>query len=137
MSVIYKKYQILKKNSNQNDLFLFNVGAFYIFIGEDAKIASSELGLKLTYFNNEVQKCGFPISSISKYIHKLEALDYSIHIVDNSNDVMYSVKQYKEKNGFSEIVNTLLQVDINNMTGVEALFTLDKLIKIAKSIKEV
>ena len=43
MSKLYNKY-IDKKKENNNKLYLFKSGNFYIFLGEDAKVMLEELG---------------------------------------------------------------------------------------------
>ncbi len=60
MSKLYNKY-LEKKKNNDEKVYLFKNGNFYIFLGEDAKIMSEELGLKLTKFCSESDKCGFPL----------------------------------------------------------------------------
>ena len=68
MSKLYDAYKYCKKNNNEErTLFLFKAGIFYLFLDEDAKIASNILNLKLTYLNDTVLKCGFPTSALNKY----------------------------------------------------------------------
>ena len=85
MSKLYNKY-LEKKNENIDKLFLFKNGNFYIFLGEDAKIMSDELGLKLTKFSSESYKCGFPVTEIDKYLKFIKLLKYDFEIVLNSVD---------------------------------------------------
>ncbi len=52
MSKVYEKY-LEKKSANDDKIYLFKSGNFYIFLAEDAKLMGDELGLKLTKFSNE------------------------------------------------------------------------------------
>lgn len=136
MSLIYKKYQLLKKESSNDDLFLFKIGAFYVFIAEDALVVSKILNLKLTHFCNNVQKCGFPLSSLDKYISKLNSLNYTTHIIDNSNDTIYTLKEFSMQSIYNDLINTILDIDVNNLSGIEALILLQKLQKTATKLKK-
>lgn len=101
MSKLYNKY-IEKKKENSNKVYLFKSGNFYIFLGEDAKIMSEELGLKLTNFSSKTKKCGFPISELNKYLKFIKLLKYDYEIVLNTidyiiDDIIKSKKLSKEE----------------------------------------
>ena len=81
MSKLLNNYVKLK-SKNPNKLYLFKSGIFYIFIDEDAKIISSNFGLKLTNLNNDIVKCGFPTSSLEKYLNLFKNFSYDIEIID-------------------------------------------------------
>ena len=85
MSKLYNKY-IEKKKGNNNKVYLFKSGNFYIFLGEDAKVMSEELGLKLTKFSTLSNKCGFPINEINKYLKFIKLLKYDYEIVLDTID---------------------------------------------------
>ncbi len=85
MSKLYEKYKKFKK-LNTEKLYLFKNGNFYIFLAEDAKLMGDELGLKLTKFSNETDKCGFPVSEIDKYLKFIKLLKYDLEIVLNTTD---------------------------------------------------
>ena len=76
---MYEDY-LKRKRKNEDIVFIFKSGNFYIFLGDDAKKMSDELGLKLTKFSNATDKCGFPITQLEKYTKfiKLLNLDYEI-----------------------------------------------------------
>ncbi len=111
MSKLYEKY-LRKKQDDNNKLYLFKSGKFYIFLGEDAKLISKELGLKLTKFSNMSDKCGFPVNKMDMYIKfidllkydyeiVLNAVDYIIDDINNTNDLtereaLNKIKYYKE-----------------------------------------
>lgn len=59
MSKLYEKYKSLKSENNDK-LYLFKSGIFYIFLDEDAKKMSNFLNLKLTNLNESICKCRFP-----------------------------------------------------------------------------
>ena len=61
MSKLYDKYKDLKQSSENSfkKLYLFKSGIFFIFLDDDAKIASSLLSLKLGMLNDTVCKCRF------------------------------------------------------------------------------
>lgn len=93
MSKLYEKY-LRKKNDDNNKLYLFKVGKFYIFLGEDANLISKELGLKLTKFSKLSDKCGFPVDKFDIYIKFIELLKYDCEIVLDAID--YIIEDIKE-----------------------------------------
>ena len=44
---------------------------------------ASLLNLKLTNFNENVLKCGFPVNNLDKYLNLIKSLGYTIEIVDS------------------------------------------------------
>lgn len=75
MSRIYEKYLELKENDN-NALYLFRCGNFYIFIADDCDTINEYVVLKKVLFTKDIYKCGFPINSLNDYMrvfnnHKL------------------------------------------------------------------
>lgn len=60
MSKIYDKYLKLKSSNDyqENTVYLFKSGIFFIFIEEDAKTMSQLLNLKLGKLNENIVKCG-------------------------------------------------------------------------------
>ena len=67
MSKLMNLYTNLKKQDS-NTLYLFKIGLFYNFLNDDAKKISNLLQLKLTNLSPEIIKCGFPYSSLDKYL---------------------------------------------------------------------
>lgn len=80
MSKLYNIY-IDKKKNNESILYLFKSGSFYIFLGQDAMDMSEGLGLKLTKFSSESNKCGFPSSEIERYLKFIKLLNREYEIV--------------------------------------------------------
>ena len=66
MSKLYSKYLELK-SIDENKMYLFESGKFYVFIDEDAKNINKITTLKLTNLTNDIVKCGFPSNSLNKY----------------------------------------------------------------------
>ncbi len=85
MSKLYNKY-LEKKHENASKVYLFKNGSFYLFLGEDAKIMSKELGLKLTKFSSLSNKCGFPVSELDKYLKFVKLLEYDYEIIIGAAD---------------------------------------------------
>lgn len=77
---MYEDY-LKRKSKNEDKVFIFKSGNFYIFLGKDAKVMSDELGLKLTKFSNATDKCGFPLNQLDKYTKFIKLLNYEYEIV--------------------------------------------------------
>ena len=127
----YKEYLIIMKYCN-----------FYELIGDDALIASRIFNYKLSRLSNSF-KVGFPLSSLTKVIDKLNNLQVNYLVVDkdniiniknftNNNYLNYTsnLDVYKKNNILvNEIINYL-----NNNLDKNELY--DKLIKIKEVINE-
>lgn len=86
---IYDKYKILKKSNNKIK-YLFEVGNFYIFIESDAEYISSITTLKLTSFGKTI-KCGFPLSSLNKYLELFNNLNVDIKIIETKETIIKDI----------------------------------------------
>ena len=106
-------------NSN-NTLYIFKSGIFFILLDNDAKIASQILNLKLTYFTENVLKCGFPISSLEKYTNILEKTQYNFKIIDNIKNVSYSINDYTINEQIEKLLFEISSIDINSLSVKEA-----------------
>lgn len=89
MSKLYKRYNELKA-TNDNQLYLFKSGMFFIFLDNDAKLVSNELNLKLTKLNDNIVKCGFPINSFEKYSNLLKERGFEFSIIDENSSIVTS-----------------------------------------------
>ena len=117
MSKIYDKYINLKTNDNTtNTLYLFKYGIFFIFVDNDAKIASNLLHLKLSNLNDSVVKCGFPVNSLSKYISLLNNTQYNIQIVNMSSDKPISTTDYIFFESLKDIFNEIISLNIDSLS---------------------
>lgn len=79
-----QQYIKLKKE-HERHILLFQVGDFYEIFFEDAKIASSVLGIRLTArhkdSDNPVPMCGVPIHALENYLPKLVKFGHSAVVV--------------------------------------------------------
>lgn len=82
MSKLQKSYTNLKTKDSEK-LYLFKSGMFYIALAEDCEKLSSIFGFKKTKLNEEIEKCGFPISRLAFYIEQLEKRQIAFQIVDD------------------------------------------------------
>ena len=128
MSKLLNCYKNLKSNDSSY-LYLFKSWVFYIFLDEDAKIISNLLHLKLTNLNSEIQKCGFPANSLEKYLALLKLIPYEVKIIDNTDSVSYTPKQFSIN---KEILDFLSDISILN---VETL-SVSQAFNFLSSIKE-
>ena len=87
---------------------------FYIFIGDDCDYICKVTTLKKVKFTNDVYKCGFPLCSLSTYLNVFKEIGLKIRVIDDVFDN-------------SVIINRLNSVDINSITGIEALNILKEL----------
>lgn len=91
MGKLYTKYKSLKEKDT-SILYLFRSGIFYIGLDEDAKKLNETLGLKLTNFDGNTVKCGFPSNSLETYLTKLQDSNINFRLIDNSFDTIESQK---------------------------------------------
>lgn len=112
MSKTYEKYLKLKRN-NEKIIYLFKSGIFYIALAEDAIFLNKKFEFKLSNFNNEIKKCGFPVKSIKKYQEMFK-----------ENKIKYEIVKESDKDS---IIKILEKVDINNLTPLEALNIIGRL----------
>lgn len=118
MSKLYQKYLELKSNQNHQDntLYLFKSGIFFIFIDEDAKLASHYFHLKLTQLNENIVKCGFPSNSFSKYLGLFEHSPYHVEIVSLEKQQSLSAQNYLIDENIKEIMREIIAVDIDTLS---------------------
>ena len=64
MSKLFKEFE-KRKQENQNKLYLFKSGIFYISLNEDAKKLSELFNFKITQLNDTVKKAGFPAKNLN------------------------------------------------------------------------
>lgn len=131
MSKLLNTYNNLKKQSPET-LFLFHSGVFYIALDDDAKFLSKELDLKLVNLNQSTVKCGFPVSSLDKYILMLKGLNIDFKIVDK--DTVSDAFVYIENENVKKLLTSIKNIDINNLSVSEAFTFLEK---IQESCKEI
>ena len=120
MSKIYNMYLKLKEKDHDK-LYLFKVGKFYIFLGEDCDTINDYVVLKKTKFSSETQKCGFPESVLDDYLRVFNNQHLNIEIV----------KDISSLNNPEEVINKINKyyknIDLNNINLAEALTHLNKI----------
>lgn len=126
MSKLIKIYESLKEKDNET-MYLFKSGIFYIFLDEDAKKMSENLGFKITNLNQEHIKCGFPSNSFDKYMSKIEALEHKVQIVNPNNDVPYTVKNFSSNLDIQNLLNEITSVDVKQLSVRDAYSFIDKI----------
>lgn len=114
MSKLYKQFLELKCN-NPDNYYIFEVGVFYLFLGSDAEKISKIIPLKLTHFNEEVMKCGFPTNSIEKYKKILDEKNIIYEIITKREDKQHDLAFYLG------IVDVIRNTDIDKITPIEAM----------------
>ena len=130
MGKLYNKYKDLKK-SDSSILYLFKSGIFYICLDKDATKLNEVLGLKLTNFDGNILKCGFPTNSLENYISKLNNSNINFKIIDNSFNTIESPETYLNTLNVKKIINLLQETDMDNTTPKQAydiLYSLKNLI---------
>lgn len=126
MSKIYDRYLELKCKE-ENKLYLFKSGKFYIFIDRDADTINDYLVLKKTKFTKETYKCGFPTDRIEDYIRIFDKHNLKVEIIENVEPVNNEDQQYNEK--YIKIKQLLNGVDLNLITPIESINYLEKIMR--------
>lgn len=112
MSKIYEKY-LKMKLKDKDKIYLFRSGIFYISLGEDALILNEKYNLNLLYFNKEVEKCGFPVKSLEKYLK-----------IFDDDKLNYEIVKESDKEG---VIKILEKVDIDTTSPIDALVILKRM----------
>jgi len=118
VSKLYDKYLELKKRDS-NKCYLFKSGMFFLFIEKDAEFVGDKLGLKITKLNDSVNKCGFPISAIDKYVEKLRNNKIKFIIVDGDATVSNTSKYLSDRK-ITDFIEKLKKMDLNDISYKEA-----------------
>jgi DNA mismatch repair protein MutS len=85
LTPLMKQYAVIK-NEHADALLFFQVGDFYELFFDDAKQASSFLGIALTkrgtYKDGPIPLCGVPIHTLDHYLHKLIKGGFKVALCD-------------------------------------------------------
>ncbi len=129
MSKLYDNYLFLKANDSQanHTLYLFKSGLFFIFLDNDAIIASKLLGLRLTYLTEGVVKCGFPSNSFEKYSTILKRSSYHLKIVDSVKNRTCSLDTYTIDESIKSLLQEIATIDTNTLSVKEAYDFIERL----------
>lgn len=126
MSKLYSNYLNLKE-TNEDTLYLIKCGIFYLALDEDAEKLSKEFGFKITKLNSDVVKCGFPENSLERYIALLNEKNIPFEIVDSLCNKVENHIDYIHNIKLKELVTTLQNLDMNNITFKQSFELLQKL----------
>ena len=111
MSKLYNEYLRLK-TEDDNKLYLFKCGKFYIFIADDCDLINEYVVLKKVLLTKDIYKCGFPTNSINEYMRVFKNHNLDIEIIEK----------------IETDINTIIKnIDIDNITPLEALNKLKEL----------
>ena len=110
-----------KKKEDNTKFYLFKAGLFYIFLDGDAYEISKMTTLKLTNYNNDICKCGFPVKYLDKYLNMFKYLNVNVEVIDNI---------YENKDElYSKVIKKIESIDIDELTPLETLNILYELKK--------
>ena len=128
MSKLYSIY-LSEKEKDKTKIILFKSGIFYLAIDNDAIFLSNNFGFKLTNLNNKIKKCGFPCNSLEKYSNLFNNYNINIKIIDIEKNTNYCLSDYKLDKTTKEIIDLIKNVDINNLSIIEAYNFIENLQK--------
>ena len=119
LSKLYNTYLELKKQ-DEEIIYLFKSGIFFIALDNDAYTLSKIFNFKLTNLTDTVVKCGFPCSSFNKYSKLFLLHHLKIKIIELDNKVVYQFKDYVLNIKITELLNDIKSIDINTLSIQEA-----------------
>ena len=115
--MLYEKYLELKKINN-DVLYLFKSGKFYIFLEEDAITINKYTTLKLIKHANNVVKCGFPDNALDKYLSIFDNINLNVKLVEDIDISKSELEKY---------LDMISKLDLDNMKPIDSLIILYKL----------
>ena len=107
MSKLQKSY-INLKSKDADKIYLFKSGMFYLALADDCEKLSSVFGFKKTKLNEEIEKCGFPISRLGFHVGQLEKRKIPFQIIDDDNSKL------------KKIISEIKDIDLDNITFKQA-----------------
>lgn len=114
MSKLFNQYKSLKEKDNEK-VYLFKSGIFYIAIDEDAQFLSDKIGFKLTNLNETTKKCGFPVSRIDYYKKIFDIGNINYELIEKSQ-----VNVDLKNNDLNKLITNLSNLDFDNITYKQA-----------------
>lgn len=133
MSKLIDMYKNLKQE-NLEIIYLFKNGIFYIALDNDAIKLSNLFGLKLTNLNDSIKKCGFPCSSIDKYLSLFKSYNLNIRLIEHNKNVSYSVENFKKEQCINDIILEIKNADVEHFSISEAYSFIENLQKKFKNL---
>ena len=119
MSKLYSIY-LSEKENNEAKILLFKSGIFYLALDKDAIFLSNTFGFKLTNLNNNIKKCGFPCSSIDKYLKLFELHNLNVKLIEIDKNTSYSIQEYTESKIIKELLEHINNVNLDTLSISEA-----------------
>ena len=119
MIKLQKSYTNLKSKDAEK-VYLFKSGMFYLALSDDCEKLSSVFGFKKTKLNEEIEKCGFPISRLEFYTEQLEKREISFQIVDDDYSKIENYSDYMNNSKLKKIIQEIKNIDLNNITFKQA-----------------
>lgn len=105
-----------EKANNQDTILLFKCGIFYIAIDKDATILSQLVHLKLTNLNDKIKKCGFPCSSLDKYLKLFSLHNLNVKLIEIDKNISYSIPEYTNSKLVQELLEQIDNVNVDNLS---------------------
>ena len=109
MSKLQKSY-INLKSKDADKIYLFKSGMFYLALADDCEKLSSVFGFKKTKLNEEIEKCGFPISRLEFYIGQLEKRKIPFQIIDDDYSKIENYSDYMNNSKLKKIISEIRKV---------------------------
>lgn len=134
MSKLYDMYVKLKKQ-NSETIYLFKSGIFFLAIHNDAYLLSKIFKLKIGNLTDSIAKCGFPCSSLDKYVTLFKAHNLTIKIIETDKNIIYNFKEYMQNTDIAKLLELISSVDINNLSITEAYCFIENLKNEVHNIK--
>ena len=131
MSKLLNQYNELKKNDKSN-IYIFRTGIFYNCLNEDAQLLNEKLGLKITNLSPDIEKCGFPLNSLSKYKNKLDYFKIKYVIVDEIPES--TINDFYNNIEIKKIITKIKSLDLNNTSPIDAFNLLNEIQQKIKNI---
>ena len=133
MGKLYNIY-LNEKKKDLSKIILLKSGIFYLALDKDATFLSNAFGFKLTNLNNEIKKCGFPCSSLDKYLKLFNAYNLSVSIIDTKEDTSYTIKDFEINKNIQDILELKKNVNIDSLSILEAYNFIEHLQEKVKKI---
>lgn len=126
MSKLYSEYEKLKQKNNEK-IYLFKSGIFYVALQDDAQKLSEIFDFKITNLNDNVIKCGFPLKRLEFYINLLKQKNVDFEIVDNNYSKIENYSDYLNNESVKNILHSIVELDMNDISFKQAFEILNNL----------
>lgn len=135
MSKLYNEY-LKQKSNDSKKVYLFKSGIFYIALEDDAFKLSEIFNFKITNLNEDIVKCGFPQKRLDFYTTELISQNITFEIIDLNYSKIENYSDYLNNIKLSEIIQSIINLDMDNISFREAFDflykTKEELLKIYK-----